>query len=351
MLKCKKLNKQIYNIKFKYIFFISLIFFNLFLLNIKASEFSDSFNSIKTITDISKQNFKIIENQCFDVKFENFGNVKFIPAYAENKQKSSAVFLANSKDEIIYKTADLKASNFPFSKISAVSFKDVDKDGLKDILIISECKTEFLYSEDIVFKIADVLFQNSETFNYNYEITEELNRYDMNKNIAAILSYFNENKTKKLLYTSETLDKLEENGLKVIQDQSFWTDFESLGKIKVVTGTYNMGGLNHLYIYIVSPEGNIIDSFNPMVYHDNFKKLKGITFKDINGDNLKDIVVLAEYSNIKDSSKFASCNIYIQNERYFDSDRYLERDLYIKDSDNLNDAVDTARKLYQIVHN
>lgn len=49
-------------------------------------------------------------------------------------------------------------------------------------------------------------------------------------------------------------------------------------------------------IYLVDEQGNIVWSFQPMGDYDNLYALKGITCKDIDGDGMKDLLVLARYN-------------------------------------------------------
>lgn len=142
MKTCKNFNIKKY-IKNTLSLIIALIGF--FTINVYADntdltaseEIEQSLNNIKTYEDIYQKNFNIDENQSFDVEFENLGKMKFIIA-RYNKYGRIAVFLVNEKKEVIYETFDLKINEWYCSGIWAVWFKDVNNDGLKDIIFLAE---------------------------------------------------------------------------------------------------------------------------------------------------------------------------------------------------------------------
>ncbi len=64
----------------------------------------------------------------------------------------------------------------------------------------------------------------------------------------------------------------------------------------MVPGTYTMADFATFMIYLINEQGDIVWSFQPMGDYDNLYALKGIACKDIDGDGMKDLLVLARYS-------------------------------------------------------
>lgn len=333
----------------KYFLFSLIVFLTMFSFQINSyaitnsDEFYIDFNQVKNSNDILKNDFIIDEKQSFDTSFENFGAVKFIVAY--HKSGKVAVFLAHKNKNILYSTYNLEFNNWSNIVIKAISFKDLNNDGLRDITIISKCATGAGLYGAAPFPIADVLFQNKSGFYKNKSITDILNKYDMNRTIDMVSSYVKDKKSKIFLYTSKTLNELVKNGFKIIDEQSFWVSFENWGNVRFVSGTYNMGGLNNVMLYIVNSRGEILQYFNPMIYDYNFIRVRAVSFTDINSDGLKDIIFLAEYNDFENKvyNVCSLCSVYFQNQNGFYSDRIFDRDFYTKNTDSLKDVIERAK--------
>ncbi|GLC81665.1 hypothetical protein [Lacrimispora brassicae] len=130
------------------------------------------------------EGFALIEDQTFMVDLNSWGNVKFVSGKLTAGSHIPAVFyLTNEDGDILY---DFNGT-LPYSiDIKAVSFKDVDKDGLKDIIIIAEDN----YDGSSGKPIATVFMQKADgSFTNDYELDQEINDSGNNKDIRTITDY------------------------------------------------------------------------------------------------------------------------------------------------------------------
>lgn len=127
--------------------------------------------------------FTPIENQCFLVNLNSWGNVKFISGKITGGSHIPTVFyLANESGDILYSFDD---SPFPYNvDVSAISFKDINKDGLKDIVIIA---TDNFNSGK---PIAAVWLQNANRkFTCDLNLYQSINKSGSNKDMKTVLNY------------------------------------------------------------------------------------------------------------------------------------------------------------------
>lgn len=280
-------------------------------------EYQQTFETLKTEADIEKAGYQLLEEQQFDISLTVFGEeeVRFFPAM-DKRYHRMAVFILDKNRQILYKTNELENNRIcqwqleqPETEMVAVTFQDLNRDGLTDIGFITQ------YKEERAYKIGDVLFQSEEGFYRDYRISDKMNRFGMNKNINCIASFVRDGNSIEYLYTALTLEELLENGFQVEKEQSYFRTFEKLGRLQVVPGTAKLVGNNIFMIYLVDDQGNIVWSFQPMEDYDSLYALKGITGRDVDGDGLKDLVVLAEYSFEGASGEYLqelSCSVYYQ---------------------------------------
>ena len=145
----------------------------------------------------------------------------------------------------------------------------------------------------------------------------------MNKSAKCVVSYVRDNISTEFLYTATTKEELLENGFEIEEEQSYYREFEKLGRLQVVPGSFKTGDYNVLMIYLIDAEGNIVWSFQPMGDYDNLYALRGISGKDVDGDGMKDIVVLARYSYESAEGEWeiaTACAVYYQRTGGFDVD-------------------------------
>lgn len=90
-----------------------------------------------------------IDDQCFEVDLEGWGEVTFA-SYGQDKSSygyKDAVFRLEKDEEILYQFPFVMEENYRreecFSEILAVSFQDYDGDGDKDVIVIAEYEPVF----------------------------------------------------------------------------------------------------------------------------------------------------------------------------------------------------------------
>lgn len=294
-------------------------------------EYEARFAAIETVDDIELQGFKIIEGQVFQEVFESFGDTPLtFMAALDDRYNRLSVFLAEESGRIVYKTNYLETNNRVLGQmkqntreIAAVSFVDVNGDRQKDIILITKCMNEAGDYEGKLYKIGDVLFQTEEDFYRDYRISDKINRFGMNKSAKCIISFVRDGESAEFLYTATTKDELMENNFEIVQEQCYYREFEKLGRLQVVPGIFNMGDYDIFMIYLIDSQGNIVWSFQPMGEYDNLYSLRGMSGKDVDGDGMKDLVVLARYSYESDEGELlveSACSIYYQRTGGFDID-------------------------------
>lgn len=136
---------------------------------------SNNINNIK--------GFTIIENQSFMVDLNSWGYVRFVSGKLTGGNHVPVVFyLTNKNGDILYSFDDVP---FPYRvDVKAVSFRDVNKDGLKDIIVIV-CD-----SDNIGGPIAAVWLQDAnKKFTCDVKIYKEINESGNNKDIQTVMDY------------------------------------------------------------------------------------------------------------------------------------------------------------------
>ncbi len=323
----------------------------------KYEEFLNRFESIDTYEEITKNSFTIIEDQVFTEVFESFGlePVTFVPAL-DRKYNRMAVFIVDGNGKVLFKTHQLETNyqipgemRQPTKEIAAVSFLDVNGDNQKDIILITRCRKKVDTSISKKYKVGDVLFQKDGGFYRDYRISEKINRFSMNKSAKSIISFVRDGKSTEFLYTSTTTKELLDNNFDIINEQCYPRNFEKLGKLQVIPGTYSMGDYDVFMIYLVNDRGDIVWSFQPMDEYDNLYSLRGITCKDVDGDGMKDIIVLARYSYESLQGELlveSACSIYYQRTGGFIEDLEFEKQFVCTDQHKLDAVVQEIRKYW-----
>lgn len=317
-------------------------------------EYIEEFNAIKSVSDIEKYGFRIVEEQVFQEVFESFGEspLTFIAAIHEDYNRL-AVFLADDQEKIVYKNHQFETNNRILGQmeqntreLAAVSFVDLNMDEKKDIILITKCMNETGEYTDKMYKIGDVLFQADEWFYRDYRISDKINRFGMNKSAKCIVSFVKDGESTEFLYTSKTKEELLDNGFKVEEEQCYFRDFEKLGRLQVVPGVFHMGDYDVFMIYLVDTDGNIVWSFQPMGDYDNLYSLRGMSGKDVDGDGMKDLVVLAKYSYESAEGITViemACAVYYQRTGGFDVDKEFVEQFECPDNITMSDLVNEIR--------
>lgn len=316
------------------------------------SEYRQRLSAVSRTVDIEREGFEVVDSQVFPMTMKGEGEVSFIPAF-DRESGRLALFFARADGTMAYVTDQLETNNRirgqlnqPDSRVAAVSFQDMDGDGWQDIVLITACANEGAGTQGKPYKVGDVLFQKNGGFYRDYRLSEKMNRFGMNKSIRFITSFVRDGYSTEFLYTAATRDELLSHGLAVIGEQSRFTRFEKFGSLFVVPGTYRMAEYTVFMVYLVNEDGYIVWSFQPMGEYEHLYALKGVTCEDIDGDGLKDIAILADYSyEGSDGGQVVegSYSIYYQRTGGFFEDTDMKQTLGLEEGDTLADLTDRAR--------
>lgn len=128
--------------------------------------------------------FSPIENQSFMVDLNSWGKVKFVSGKLTGGNHIPVVFYLTDKDgDILY---DFQATLPYMVDVKAVSFEDVSKDGLKDIIII----VDDAYPGQGNNPQATVYFQKSDgSFANDLLLDQEINDSKSNRDVKTVKSY------------------------------------------------------------------------------------------------------------------------------------------------------------------
>ncbi len=318
-------------------------------------DYKRRFDSIKTESHIAENGFRKIEDQIFLVEMQTFGEVTFIPAL-DRRFNRLALFLSDEDGNIVYKTEQLETNSRnrgelyqPNKGIAAVSFQDMNGDGMIDIVLITSCMNKDPSYKRRTYNVGDVLFQNERGFYRDWRLSDKINRFSMNKSIEFIVSFVRDGYSTEFLYTATTLKELEENGFQIEKDQCYWRQFEKMGKLQVVPGTMSLARHSVFMLYLINEQGYIVWSFQPMGEYDHLYALKGVTCRDIDGDGLKDIIVLMDLSYLGEEEEpvvQADYSIYYQRTGGFYEDKEIKESIPCKEEDSMEGIVEKAREYW-----
>ncbi|MDE6845930.1 MAG: VCBS repeat-containing protein [Lachnospiraceae bacterium] len=271
----------------------------------------------------------------------------------EEKYHRLALFLTQEDGKVVYRTDQHAANSWNIGSleqtvraISAVSFQDLNQDGRMDIILIVDCRNRTGSYSGKTYKVGDVLFQDSEGFYRDYRISDKINRFGMNKSAESIIAYVRDGYSTEFLYTASTKRELLRNGFVITAEQDYSRQFEKLGYLEVMPGTYTMAEFATLMIYLVNEQGDIVWSFQPMGDFDNLYALKGIACRDIDGDGMKDLLVLARYSYAGNDNEVvikSDYAIYYQRTSGFETDIEVKKKVICSDEDTVAGLVEKAR--------
>lgn len=323
----------------------------------KYWEYQEKFAAIETVDDIETNGYQVIESQSFSVILESFGEeeVLFLPI-VETQYHRLAVIIADAEGRVLFKTNQLETNNRclgqleqPTKDVAAVSFHDVNEDGLTDIILITNCENETGAYAGKLYKTGDVLFQRDRSFYRDWRISDKINRFSMNKSTRVIISYVRDGSSTEILYTAATLEELLNNGFQVIQENSYYKNFEKQGRLKIVPGVIRIAQYEVFMIYLVNEQGYIVWSFQPMKDYDNLYALRGMLCTDVDGDGMKDIVVLGKYSYEGADGEVlvdSKCDIYYQRTDGFFVDEGFAEYYQCTEEDTMRELLGIIREYW-----
>lgn len=314
----------------------------------------DRLMSIEDRSGIADGGFRVVEDQIFALDPDDENSALMVPAFDEQYNRL-AVFVVDVDGQILYRTEQLETNycvkgrmRQPIQSIAAVSFQDLNRDGRMDIILITSCVNESGMYAGKTYKVGDVLFQNraGDGFYRDYRISDKLNRFGMNKSAETIIAFVRDGNSTEFLYTASTLRELQRNNFRIIPEQCYFRTFGKLGKLQVTPGTYRIADYDVFMIYLVNEQGDIVSILQPMGEYDNLYALKGVTCRDIDGDGLKDIVILARYSYEGEGGELlveSDYRIYYQRTGGFMPDTEIRDTYRCSDEDTMEILVEKAR--------
>ena len=319
--------------------------------------YQERFASIERLEDLEEYGYEVMEEQVFPVTLDSIRaeELTMVPAVDRTCQRL-ALFFLDGEGQVVYRYNQLEA-NYRISgelrqtvkDVTGVAFSDVNGDGLKDIILISRCENPTGNYAGIPYKVGDVIFQENGQLYRDWRISDKINRFSMNKSTNQILFYVRDRISTEFLYTATTLDELTGKGFSVFQDQCYTREFERLGKLTVVPGVFRMAWYDFFLIYLVNEQGDIVWSLQPMLDYDGLYSLKGINGRDVDGDGMKDLVVLARYSREDESGEKVVenvCSIYYQRTSGFETDRGFEEYYQYTEEDTMEDMIQKIREYW-----
>lgn len=315
----------------------------------RYQEYLDRLEAVETVFDMEGNGLRLLEGQVFNIRLQNFGEVTFLPAL-DTEYHRLVLFLADENGHIVYRTEQLEANYVHYGELEqtntgdlAVSFQDVDRDGRTDIVLLSFCADDTARSGRK--KVGDVLFAGENGFYRDWRISDKLNRYGMNKSVDLILAYARDHRSTEFLYTADTQEELLAQGFEIFYEQRYARDFEKLGRLWVVPGEFRIADFEIFMIYLVNEQGEIVWSFSPMGEYDNLYAFRGINCRDIDGDGMKDIVVLARYSRegAKGLTVESDYAIYYQRTGGFVEEQDFKSQYVSGDNGTMEDLIRAAR--------
>lgn len=314
----------------------------------------ERFLSIENRDGIADGGFLVVEDQIFPLDPDDEESHLMVPAF-DGKYNRLALFIVDVDGQILYRTEQLETNycvrgrmRQPVQSIAAVSFQDLNRDGRTDIVLITSCVNESGVYAGETYKVGDVLFQKQagDGFYRDYRISEKINRFGMNKSADSIAAFVRDGASTEFLYTATTLRELQRNRFRVIPEQCYLRTFGKLGKLQVTPGTYRIADYDIFMIYLVNEQGDIVSVLQPMGEYDNLYALKGVTCRDIDGDGLKDIVILARYSYEGENGELlieSDYRIYYQRTGGFEPDTEIRDTYRCSDEDTMEILVEKAR--------
>lgn len=347
--------------------FLFLLFFGCVPLRASADEtaavreqyrqYEAQFDALERVEDVEACGYRILREQMFPVVLESFGEeeLTLMPAM-DDRWKRLALFIVDAGGNIRYKCSRLETNECApgqmlqlTADIASIAFADVNHDRKTDIILITRCVNPEGDYAGIPYKVGDVLFQGEGTFYRDWRVSDKINRFSMNKSANYIIHFVRDGKSTEFLYTAVTLRELLDQGFTIIEEQCYTREFEKLGRLRVVPGTVRISAYNIFMIYLVNESGEIIWSFQPMGDCDSLYSLRSIMGRDVDGDGMKDLVVLARYSiETEDGEALVEdrCAIYYQRTGGFDIDTEFERLHPCQEEDTMEDLIRKIREYW-----
>lgn len=232
-----------------------------------------------------------------------------------------------------------------------VSIK-IDKDGnLQGEVSDSTENLSHISNVDIKGKIKDDIF----IFNFNNDGWEHSGtiKLEFRENNIILTINYSKNSSKDNLWgigegtfvlinsntkVNRTLNNLKDGGLQVIENQSFSVNLENYGKVKFISGLKREDSNDIAVFYLINDKNNVLYKLPDFYGNEKgmLKNIRAVSFNDVNNDELKDIIIIADYkTNFSNSTLSPVCSIYFQKGKEFINNKNFDNKMNAS-SDNKN---------------
>ncbi|ADL53355.1 hypothetical protein [Clostridium cellulovorans] len=142
----------------------------------------------RSLEDLKKGGLAVIQDQCFNINLDSYGEVKFISGTKRADGYTALRFyLAGKNDKIIYYFPEFSTKNF-LKEMKAVSFQDINNDGLKEIIVIAEYNSSGPKKEH-----CSIYFPKSGEFINDKNIDDKINSYQDVNTINSVIQCYKTN--------------------------------------------------------------------------------------------------------------------------------------------------------------
>ena len=187
--------------------------------------------------------FSPMEEHSFILELNSWGKVRFVSGKFTSDDYVPVGFYLTDKDgDILYGFEPTITYNVD---IKAVSFKDVNNDGRKDIIIIAA------YSDDSEYLATVYLQKPDGSFGNDPELDQEINDTGSNKDVKSVTNYLSQKETSDqliLLIENKAKDMIENPELQLISGYKL---------ISVVTGDLNADSYSDLVVVVEHTPGDV----------------------------------------------------------------------------------------------
>jgi hypothetical protein len=130
--------------------------------------------------DVMINDFTDIDmKQSYWFDFESFGRSFFL----STNRLSYVSYFITTMNTILYELPAFNEDKYRINRVNAVSFTDVNKDGLTDIIIIANGSSSTGYIAGIYYQ------QNNKTFTVDISLDRAINAAGQNMNIGMVLEF------------------------------------------------------------------------------------------------------------------------------------------------------------------
>lgn len=273
---------------------------------------------------------RVISEQSFDMELNQWGEVQFISYAPQGNESFEDVSFVLGKDGKVvyrfpyyYKNNNTAGAAGPFDSVEAVGFRDVNRDGLQDVIVIINYMTEAGTREMTPRSAVRIYLADEEGFHIAEDLMEYIGNHieEKDMNIPTIYQY---------------TQRVDES--RVISEQSFDVELNQWGEVRFVSYAPQNPENSEDVSFLLEKDGVIVYQFpysreNNSVGGDigSFRSVEAVGFRDVNQDGLQDVIVIMNYAAGTHDQGGASvtsvARIFVADEKGFHADPDLEENV------------------------